>query len=83
MQIVRTVKPGSKTADLKLWHCEGCGVVHMSVGKMMINFDRAEFADFADAVAEVASTPGGDRYSIIDLAAGDDERASPGGNFIH
>lgn len=53
MQITRTAKPAREIADVKLWHCRGCGVVHMSVGKAVLNFDRKEFADFAQAVVDI------------------------------
>jgi hypothetical protein len=86
MEIARTAKPVREMADVKLWHCCGCGVVHMSVGKMLLNFNHEEFSDFADAVIDISTTGwlhGGREYSIIDLIATEDEAGIHNGNLIH
>jgi len=72
MEITRTARPARTQADVKLWICGGCDVVHMSVGKTVLSFDRREFSDFSNAVtdlssAEWAST--GEAFSIVDLVA--------------
>lgn len=86
MEITRTANPVRNMADLKLWHCAGCGVVHMSVGKMLLNFNREEFADFTDAVVET-STAGwpqdGRAYSIIDLVATEDDADIHKAGLVH
>ena len=50
-------------------------MVHMSVGKMVLNLGREEFAELTEAVVDL-STSGwldGERsYSIIDLVASND-----------
>lgn len=71
MEIIRTAKPDKRIADVRVWHCGGCSVVHMAVGKMVLNFTRDEFAEFADAVVDIntAGWGGGGNYSILDLAA--------------
>ena len=53
MEIMRTAKPVREMADVKIWHCRGCGVVHMSVKGMVLNFNRQEFATFTDAVVDI------------------------------
>lgn len=53
MEITRTAKPVRKMANVTVWHCSGCGVVHMSVGKMMVNFTREEFCGFTEAVVDI------------------------------
>lgn len=61
-------------ADVTVWHCGGCGVVHMSVGKMVLNFTRDEFANFTEAIVDINYSgwpvPGD---SIIDLIEHDAE----------
>lgn len=56
MRITRTAKPPRKLADVKLWHCTGCAVVHMSVKDMVLNFTREEFSAFSDAVVDIECT---------------------------
>jgi hypothetical protein len=53
MDITRTAKPARNMENVNVWHCRGCGVVHMSVGKMVLNFTRNEFADFTEAVVDI------------------------------
>lgn len=61
-------------SNVTVWHCGGCGVVHMSVGKMVLNFTRDEFANFTEAVVDINYSgwrvPGD---SIIDLVEHDAE----------
>lgn len=86
MQITRMARPKKEMANVKLWSCEGCGVVHMSVGKVLLNFSREEFADFAGAVNDVAVTSklgAGKAYSIIDLIASEDDHGSHDARFVH
>lgn len=52
MDITQTATADPRLSDVKLWHCRGCGVVHMSVGGRVMNFHRQEFAAFAEAVVE-------------------------------
>jgi hypothetical protein len=40
-------------AEVNIWHCRGCGVVHMAIGEKVVNFTRAEFAEFAGAVIDI------------------------------
>ncbi len=57
-------------ADLNVWHCPGCGVVHMSVGKTVVNFTREEFSKFADSVVDIQCSGWyrtGEEHSVIDL----------------
>lgn len=53
MQITRTAKPNKEMAEIKLWHCAGCGVVHMSVKGTALNFSREDFAAFTEAVVDI------------------------------
>ena len=72
MEITRSARPARKQADVKLWICGGCDVVHMSVGKTVLNFDRREFTDFANAVTDINSAEwvnDGKAFSILDLVA--------------
>jgi len=72
MEITGTARPARAQADVKLWICGGCDVVHMSVGKTVLSFDRREFSDFANAVADLSSTDwvnSGNAFSIVDLVA--------------
>lgn len=76
MEITRTAKPIKKTADLTVWHCSGCGVVHMSVGEMVVSFDRDEFAKFVETAVDIHYTGWSgqaDGGSIIDLSAANSE----------
>lgn len=52
MEITRTVIPVRETTDLRIWRCIGCGVVHMAVGEMIVNFDRDEFRKFTESVVD-------------------------------
>jgi len=74
MEITRTARPARKMANVTVWHCAGCGVVHMSLGKMILNFTRDEFANFTETVVDINysgwSVPGD---SIIDLIEHDAE----------
>lgn len=86
MQITRMARPKREMADVKLWPCEGCGVVHMSVGKMLLNFTRDEFAAFTSAVNDVAVTSNlgsAKAYSIIDLIASEEDPGSHDVRFVH
>ena len=72
MEITRTARPARAQADVKLWICRGCDVVHMSVGKTVLSFDRPEFSDFANAVTDLTSAEwasNGKAFSILDLVA--------------
>jgi hypothetical protein len=72
MEITRTARRARTQADVKLWVCGGCDVVHMSVGKTVLSFDRNEFSEFADAVTDLSSAEwanGRKRFSIVDLVA--------------
>lgn len=73
MEITRTARPARTQADVKLWICGGCDVVHMSVGKTVLSFDRAEFSDFSNAVTDLSLTEWTSRadkaFSIVDLVA--------------
>lgn len=53
MEITRRTESAKEIADVKLWHCAGCGVVHMSVKDMMLNFSREEFWAFTETVVEI------------------------------
>jgi len=72
MEITRTARPLGKKADLKLWICQGCDVVHMSVGRNVLSFNRHEFSDLANAVGDLCSAEWAKdirAFSILDLAA--------------
>jgi len=72
MEITRTARPNRTQADVKLWICGGCDVVHMSVGKTVLSFDRHEFSEFASAVTDLSSAEWANRgtaFSILDLVA--------------
>lgn len=74
MQITRTAKPVRNMANVHIWHCGGCGVVHMSIGKTVLNFTRQEFVGFTEAVVGInysAWPAKGD--SIFDLVDHDAE----------
>ena len=80
MEITRTAKPEKKMTDLNVWHCPGCGVVHMEIGKTVLNFSREEFAVFAESVVDIQCSGWsrtGEEHSIIDLisAKGDSDAA--------
>lgn len=40
-------------ADVKIWQCRGCDVVHMGVGGMILNFSREDFASFTEDVLAI------------------------------
>ena len=66
MEITRRAK--RKMADVKIWQCRGCEVVHMAVGDMVLNFSREDFASFTeDVVAIHYKGWDSDKNSIIDL----------------
>ena len=70
MEITRNARPARTQADVKLWICRGCDVVHMSVGKTVLNFTRREFSDLATAVADIGAAQWlntGKSISILDL----------------
>jgi hypothetical protein len=72
MEITRIARPARTQADVKLWICGGCDVVHMSVGKTVLSFDRREFSDFSNAVTDLSSAEwasNGKAFSILDLVA--------------
>ena len=52
MEREMTVNPKSKTSDVKVWHCRGCGVVHLAIGERVVNFRRDEFEAFTQAVVD-------------------------------
>lgn len=56
MEITRTAKAENRLGSVKVWYCGGCGIVHMSVGKTLVNFDREEFSALAEAVTEINCT---------------------------
>jgi len=53
MQITRTVKPNGTAKELAVWHCSGCGVVHLSVGGNLLNISQDEFSAFAESIADI------------------------------
>jgi len=73
MEITRNVKPSREMADVKLWYCAGCSVVHMSVKEMVLNFTREEFATFTESVVEInySGWQPADPFSILDLGEHD------------
>lgn len=74
MEIMRTARPTRDMADVKIWHCAGCGVVHMSVREMVINFDRDEFSAFTEQAVDIHySGWQGREGSIIDLVDHDSD----------
>lgn len=52
MDIIHTATGGQQLSDVKLWHCRGCGVIHLAIGGRVMNFHRSEFSAFADAVID-------------------------------
>jgi len=59
-------------ADVKIWQCRGCDVVHMGVGEMVLNFSREDFASFTeDVVAIHYNGWASEKHSIIDLVEHD------------
>lgn len=71
MEITRTARPARQMADVKIWHCSGCGVVHMSVKDMILNFNREEFATFTGAVVDINYSGWHNDHAIIDLGEHD------------
>lgn len=71
MEITRRVRPARNMADVKIWHCSGCGVVHMSVKDMILNFGREEFPAFTEAVVDINYSGWNSEHSIIDLGEHD------------
>jgi hypothetical protein len=72
MEITRSARPTRSQADVKLWICGGCDVVHMSVGKTVLSFNRHEFSDFANSVADISTAEWPNSktaFSILDLVA--------------
>lgn len=67
MQITRSARPVRETAGIKLWHCVGCGVVHMSVKDVVLNFSREEFSTFTEAVVVTNYDGWQTERGIIDL----------------
>jgi hypothetical protein len=72
VEITRFAKPAREHGQCYLlWHCAGCGVVHMSVGKMVRNFTRDEFANLTEAVVDINysgwATVSGE-HSVLDMA---------------
>lgn len=69
MEITRTARPRRHTTDVKLWHCRDCDAVHMSAKELLFNFNRDEFAAFADAVVDIRyqAWHSHERKSIVDL----------------
>lgn len=37
---------------VNLWFCGSCSVVHLTVGKLHLSFDRTEFSEFTNMVVE-------------------------------
>ncbi len=76
MEITRTAKPITKKADITVWHCPRCEVVHMSVGEKIVSFNRDEFTKFVETAVDIqysgwsVQANGG---SIIDLVAANSE----------
>ena len=76
MEIMRTAWPERGRSNVKLWLCGGCDVVHMAVGKTVLNFDREQFSEFAEAVADIGSAAWfhrGQEFSIVDLVREESE----------
>jgi hypothetical protein len=73
MEIKRSAKPAREKADVKLWYCVGCGVVHLSVKDFVLNFPREEFAAFTESVVEIhySGWESADPFSVIDLGEHD------------
>jgi len=73
MEIQRTVRPEKEMADVKIWYCAGCGVAHMSVKDMVLNFPRDEFAAFTESVVEInySGWTRSNPFSLIDLGEHD------------
>ncbi|MGD9587345.1 MAG: hypothetical protein AB7Q37_09020 [Pyrinomonadaceae bacterium] len=72
MEITRTARPLRKRAEVRLWICGACDVVHMSADKSVLSFDRSEFSELANAVGDLYSAEwvqNGKALSILDLAA--------------
>lgn len=70
MERTRSARPARTQADVKLWICCGCDVVHMSVGATVLSFDRHEFSDFANAVTDLSTaewTRHPRTFSILDF----------------
>ncbi len=79
MERIRTAKPVSKMENVKIWHCRGCEVVHMSVGKTMINFSRDDFAAFTESVVDINYSGSWHASgSVIDLVDRDDDSFGSG-----
>lgn len=53
MEITRMAKLSNSSANIAVWQCCGCGVVHMSVGKMVLDFTLEEFTRFTESVVDV------------------------------
>jgi len=73
MEIIRSARPAKEMTGIKIWHCAGCGVVHLAVKEMVLNFSRDDFAAFPEAVIDIHYTGwphAGYDNSLIDLASG-------------
>lgn len=81
MEITRTVKPAAARSDVKMWHCNGCGVVHMSVGKKLLNLEREEVAGIMEAIVDLhaAEWP----FSLVELIADAKIPVLDSGETIH
>ena len=38
--------------SVDLWFCSSCSVVHLTVGKLHLSFNRKEFSEFTNMVVE-------------------------------
>jgi hypothetical protein len=74
MEIVRSARPMREMADVKMWHCGGCRVVHMAVKDIVLNFTREEFAKFTEAVVDITYSGWEAETGILDLVEHDSER---------
>lgn len=73
MEITRTARAAREVADVKMWHCAGCGVVHLSVKDTVLNFSRDDFATFTQTAVEInySGWEMSDPYSLLDLGEHD------------
>lgn len=52
MEIIRSARPLTDNLKVAVWHCRGCEVVHLSLGRRVLDLTGEEFADLTAAVAE-------------------------------
>ena len=45
MELIRSARPLTHNPKVAVWHCPGCEVVHLSLGKKVLDLTGEELAD--------------------------------------